>query len=254
MDDTLCRRFFLEPTQPLHRRYAALHAFFVEGLSRPGHRRALRLDLSHRPLLGARLPGPVPRRPGSPLFAQPPRGRPRRDVRAGQPARPGRTGHRRLPQLSLAPGRRLRTRVAGIFLFLPLLARLRFDRLVSQAGYPGSEMVPAAAALLSLLALKLLDKERRSHIDDFNFDEALGLFAGLNVLPKKSFATDYSYRTSAPSSSGSCPAGSPAWPRCCSPRPQAFSLDFHPIPYRGDPDGPGPPLPAPRAARPARAC
>ena len=25
--------------------------------------------------------------------------------------------------------------------------------------------------------------------------EALGLFAGLNVLPKKSFATDYSYRS-----------------------------------------------------------
>jgi hypothetical protein len=55
-------------------------------------------------------------------------------------------------------------------------------------------MVPAPNALLSLLALKLLDKERRSHIDDFNCDEALGLFAGLNVLPKKSFATDYSYR------------------------------------------------------------
>lgn len=33
MDDTPCRRFFLEPTQPLHRRYAVLHAFFVEGLS-----------------------------------------------------------------------------------------------------------------------------------------------------------------------------------------------------------------------------
>jgi len=33
MDDTPCRRFFLEPTQLLHRRFAALHAFFVEGLS-----------------------------------------------------------------------------------------------------------------------------------------------------------------------------------------------------------------------------
>jgi len=32
MDDTPCRRFFLEPLQPLHRRYAALRAFFVEGL------------------------------------------------------------------------------------------------------------------------------------------------------------------------------------------------------------------------------
>jgi len=76
-----------------------------------------------------------------------------------------------------------------------LLVRLRFDDIVRAAGYPGSRMVPAFSALLSLLALKLLDKERRSHIEDFNCDEALGLFAGLNILPKKSFATDYSYRT-----------------------------------------------------------
>ena len=81
---------------------------------------------------------------------------------------------------------RLRTRVAGLFLFLPLLAQRGFDRLVRQANYPGSKMVPADAALLSLLTLKLLDKERHSPISDFNFDEALGLFAGLNVLPKKS--------------------------------------------------------------------
>ncbi len=87
------------------------------------------------------------------------------------------------------------TRHAGIFFFLPLLSRLRFDRLVTAAGYPGSQMIPATNALLSLLVLKLLDKERLSHIDDFNCDEALGLFAGLNILPKKSFATDYSYRT-----------------------------------------------------------
>ncbi len=56
-------------------------------------------------------------------------------------------------------------------------------------------MVPPNAALLSLLTLKLLDKERRSHIDDFNFDQAVGLFSGLNILPKKSFITDCSYRT-----------------------------------------------------------
>ncbi len=37
-------------------------------------------------------------------------------------------------------------------------------------------MIPAANALLSMLTLKLLDKERLSHIDDFNCDEALGRF------------------------------------------------------------------------------
>lgn len=127
-----------------------------------------------------------------------------------------------------------RTRAAGVFLFLPLLAELGFDQLVEQAGYPGTTMIPPDAALLSLLALKLLRKERLSHIDDFNLDEGLGLFAGLNVLPKKSFATDYSYRTMR-EHQAQLLAG---WMRTSAPLllPDAtsFSLDFHPIPYRGE--------------------
>jgi hypothetical protein len=139
--------------------------------------------------------------------------------------------------VSLASGRCLRTRVAGIFLFLPLLARLRFDQLVQQAGYPGSCMVPATSALLSLLALKLLDKERRSHISDFNFDDALGLFAGLNVLPKKSYASDYSYRTQRPQQRQLLAGWIGALAGLLFPQGHTFSLDFHPIPYRGDPTG-----------------
>ena len=95
-------------------------------------------------------------------------------------------------------------------------------------------MVPASSALLSLLALKLLDKERLSHIDDFNCDEALGLFAGLNILPKKSFATDYSYRTTRDQQLQL----QKGWVQKLSPLlfPDAgsFSLDFHPIGHRGE--------------------
>ena len=98
-------------------------------------------------------------------------------------------------RVALPPGRCLRTRVAGMVLLLPLLAQLRFDQLVTQAGSPGARLVPATSALLSLLALKVLDQERRSHISDCNVDEALGLFAGLPLLPKTTFATDDSYRT-----------------------------------------------------------
>jgi hypothetical protein len=127
--------------------------------------------------------------------------------------------------------------MAGVFLFLPLLTQLRFDQLVVDAAYPGSEMVPAPAALLALLTLKLLDKERRSHIDDFNFDEALGLFAGLNVLPKKSFATDYSYRTTRENQLALLRGWVPAVGAVMFPAADTFSLDFHPIPYRGDPTG-----------------
>jgi len=137
--------------------------------------------------------------------------------------------------LNLEPGRRLRTPVAGIFLFLPLLARLRFDHLVTQAGYPGSEMIPATAALLSLLALKLLDKERRSHISDFNCDEGLGLFAGLNVLPKTAYATEYSYRTQRDQQQRLLSGWIKALAPILFPEGRAFALDFHTIPFRGDP-------------------
>lgn len=136
--------------------------------------------------------------------------------------------------MRLSPGRRWRTRVAGIFLFLPLLAKLGFDQLVRQADYPGSRMVPATSALLSLLALKLLDKERKSHISDFNFEEALGLFAGLNVPPKKSFASDYSYRTARRQQQGLLGGWVEGLSPLLFPQADTFSLDFHPIPYRGD--------------------
>ena len=129
---------------------------------------------------------------------------------------------------------RVRTRAAGIFLFLPLLAELGFDALVRRAGYPGTKMVPADAALLSLLALKLLRKERLSHIDDYNIDEGLGLFAGLNVLPKKSFATNYSYRTQRQQQEKLLGAWVKKLSPVLLPEAKSFSLDFHPIPYRGD--------------------
>jgi hypothetical protein len=137
--------------------------------------------------------------------------------------------------IDLASGRRLRTRVAGIFLFLPLLARLRFDQIVQRAGYPGSQMVPATGALLSLLVLKLLDKERRSHISDFNFDEALGFFAGLNILPKATFATDYSYRTQRCHQQQLLSGWISALAPLLFPQGKIFALDFHAIPFRGDP-------------------
>jgi hypothetical protein len=124
--------------------------------------------------------------------------------------------------------------VAGLFLFLPLLARLRLDQLVGQAGYPGSRMIPAVSALLSLLSLKLLDKERHSHISDFDFDEALGLFAGLNILPKRSYASDYSYRTQRCHQHRLLSGWGAALAPLLFPEGRTFCVDFHPIPHRGE--------------------
>jgi Transposase DDE domain len=48
---------------------------------------------------------------------------------------------------------------------------------------------------LALVALKLYEERRRSHVYDVVHDRALGLFCGLNVLPKRTHLTGYSYRT-----------------------------------------------------------
>ena len=66
-------------------------------------------------------------------------------------------------QLDLQP-RTLHTKFGGLFLFLPLLAQLPFDRRVRQAGLPGSALLPAPHALRSLLALKRFGNARHSHV------------------------------------------------------------------------------------------
>ena len=46
----------------------------------------------------------------------------------------------------------------------------------------------------SLLALKLFGNSRHSHVMSYVFDEGLALWAGLNVIPKRAFLTEYSCR------------------------------------------------------------
>jgi transposase len=137
--------------------------------------------------------------------------------------------------LVLEVGRQFPTKVAGLFLFLPLLLDLNLPQAVTQAALPGSDQIPPLQALLALLAPKLLGKRRVSHISDLCNDEGAGLFAGLNVLPKATYATDYSYRTERAMTErlvaaviAKTPLGDP---------PLSFNLDFHTIPFRGaEPD------------------
>jgi hypothetical protein len=96
-------------------------------------------------------------------------------------------------------------------------------------------MVPAVSALLSLLALKLLDQERKYHINDFNFDETLGRCAGRNILPKATFATDSSNRTERRHQQHLRTGGITGLAPLLFPKPEAFALDFHALPCRGDP-------------------
>ena len=95
--------------------------------------------------------------------------------------------------LSLAP-RSFRTRVGGLFFFVPLMRHIDLGAVARQAGLPGSIPIPAEQALRTLLALKLIGTERKSHVMDLVDDQGIALFAGLNVVPKRSYLAAYSSR------------------------------------------------------------
>jgi transposase len=275
---------FLEPTDPTHRQYEALRAYFVEGL--PSHEVAKRFG--YTPGSFRVLCHQFRQNPQRPFFIQPRKGPHRAPTRdavrdqviamrkqhfsiydisealkaEGQPLSPvavsfllKEEGFARLPRrydderpdtprptaAAVADVRRLdlrsrqlRTKFGGLFLFVPYLAAIPFDGLLDEARLPGSSKIPAASAMRALLALKLFGNARHSHVMGCVFDEGLALFAGLNVMPKRAFLTEYSCRID--------PAGYPILMRLWHDAVStlglqygtSFDLDFHTIPFHGE--------------------
>ncbi len=135
--------------------------------------------------------------------------------------------------LDLSP-RQFRTKFGGLFLFLPYLAAMPLQRIFRQAGLPGSKMIPAQQAMGSLLALKLFGNARHSHVMSSVFDEGLALFAGLNVIPKRSFLTEYSCRIDPTSYPRLMQLWFDAMKPLGLPRGNSFDIDFHTIPFHGE--------------------
>jgi hypothetical protein len=123
-----------------------------------------------------------------------------------------------------------RTPLAGLFLFLPLLDRIDLQAVVTAARLPTSQMIPAAQAVRSLLALKLIGAERKSHVMDLVADRAIALFAGINVVPKRSYLAAYSSRID----HKICLRFMEAWlqqvEQAGLPHGTSFDLDFHSVP------------------------
>ena len=135
--------------------------------------------------------------------------------------------------LNLQP-RQFRTKFGGLFLFVPDLVASNLDHLLRRAGFPGSDLIPAGQAVRSLLALKLFGTARHSHVMSHVLDEGLALFAGLNVIPKRSFLTEYSCRIQP-----ACHAKlMRTWFDTVRRRGlclgSSFDLDFHTIPFHGE--------------------
>ena len=139
-------------------------------------------------------------------------------------------------RLSLEDGERVQvsSEMAGVFLFAPFVELLGLPGLVAKAHLPGSKPIPALSYFLSFLALKVAGSERLSHTNDYNFDRGMGLFAGLNVLPKCTAMSTYAYSLDAPViehlQSGVAREGQ----RLGLYTGDTINLDFHAVPHWGD--------------------
>jgi hypothetical protein len=281
---TSAARKFLEPSNPTHRQYEALRAYFVEKL--PSAEVARRFGYtagSFRVLCHQFLQEPerkffLPTQKGPQASS---RKNPVRDQvvslrkqnlsiydisraleEAGQRLSPvgislilkeegfgrlpRRTEEERLPgsrpeaaevadvqKLDLCT-RRFRTQFGGLFLFLPYLAQLPLQQMLQEAGFPGTRMIPASQAMLALLGLKLFGNARHSHVMSLVLDEGLALFAGLNVIPKRSFLTEYSCRIEPASYPRLMQKWFDAVGKMGLKRGSSFDLDFHTIPFHGE--------------------
>ena len=123
---------------------------------------------------------------------------------------------------------------AGVFLFIPFIERLNLAKVVADAGLPGSKSIPALQYFLSFLSLKLIGTERFAHINDHSFDAGLGLFAGLNVLPKCTAMSTYSYALDAVHLLKLQSAFVKQAGRIGLYDGKIVNLDFHTIPHFGD--------------------
>ena len=80
----------------------------------------------------------------------------------------------------------------GILCFLPFIKAYGIDTAIMGSSYPGTGQIWTLNSILAFLALKLNKVQRYSQDDSWCMDRGLGMFAGLNVLPKTTWYSTYS--------------------------------------------------------------
>lgn len=126
--------------------------------------------------------------------------------------------------------------VVGVFCFIPYIIDSQLLSIVERCQLPSSSVIQSTQAALSMLLLKLIGNERLSHIDAYNHEPALGLFAGLTVLPKQTYMTTYSCRTSEEMVLSLQTKLLERFQKWCGQLYQSpyINLDFHSIPHYGE--------------------
>jgi hypothetical protein len=80
----------------------------------------------------------------------------------------------------------------GVLCFLPFIKAYGIDKAIEKSHYPGTRKIRKLNSILAFLALKLSNVQRYGQDDGWCMDRGLGMFAGLNVLPKTTWYSAYS--------------------------------------------------------------
>lgn len=137
-------------------------------------------------------------------------------------------------QLSYIP-EKFKSTSAGILCLLPYLKQYGILEAISESKYPGTKVIDKTSSILSFIALKASNIKRYSSDDKWCMDRGLGLFAGLNVLPKAAWLTSYSDRVTAEMNIGFLKSLHKIWINN-NLLGDTSNLDFTTIPYWGDND------------------
>ncbi|TSA32480.1 MAG: IS4/IS5 family transposase [Porphyromonadaceae bacterium] len=122
---------------------------------------------------------------------------------------------------------------AGILMFMAIIKRYGIDSLIAQSNYSGTSVINTTSSILCFLALKLANRRRYSSDDTWCMDRGMGLFAGLNVLPKTAWYTSYSDRVTTDMNLAFLKKLHQVWLKFGLLEDTA-NLDFTTIPYWGD--------------------
>jgi hypothetical protein len=87
---------------------------------------------------------------------------------------------------------RFSSKGVGVLCFLPVIKEYGIDKAIEASRYPGTEQIGKLSSILAFLALKLSSVQRYGRDDGWCMDRGLGMFAGLNVLPKTTWYSSYS--------------------------------------------------------------
>jgi len=89
---------------------------------------------------------------------------------------------------------KIKSTSAGILSLLPYIKKYKIDKAIENSSYPETKTLDKLNSILAFVALKASDMRRYSCDDKWCMDRGLGLFAGLNALPKAAWFTSYSHR------------------------------------------------------------